>query len=403
MQDPNRITVSVVAYPDRKHLMMRYQEPVTRKQVARSTGTTNRREAERMAAKWEAELREGRYRAPSHVSWSAFREKYEVEVVPSLAEKTGAMIGTVFNAVESILRPIQMRDLTADRMSYLQAQLRAGGRAEPTIRTYMAHLASALGWAVEVGLLTSIPKIQKPKRAKNSKIMKGRPITAEEFEQLLAKTVTVVGQQAADSWRHYLRGLWWSGLRLAESLELYWDRDDRLCVDLTGKRPMLRIPKEFEKGHQDRLLPITPEFAQFLLASPPEDRRGRVFNPVGLRTNAAQVDQAWVSRIVARIGKAAMVKVNTSPKTGKVKFASAHDLRRSFGERWSRLVMPQVLKELMRHESIETTMKYYVGHNAQLTAEVLWSAFEQRNAVRQDQLPDGMDNGSAAKNGLKEE
>ncbi len=41
--------------------------------------------------------------------------------------------------------------------------------------------------------------------------------------------------------------------------------------------------------------------------------------------------------------------------------------------------MPQVLKELMRHESIETTMKYYVGHNAQLTADALWSAYEQSN------------------------
>jgi hypothetical protein len=28
------------------------------------------------------------------------------------------------------------------------------------------------------------------------------------------------------------------------------------------------------------------------------------------------------------------------------------------------------LKELMRHEDIETTMKYYVGRNAQLTADV---------------------------------
>ncbi len=38
-----------------------------------------------------------------------------------------------------------------------------------------------------------------------------------------------------------------------------------------------------------------------------------------------------------------------------------HDLRRSFGERWATRVMPQVLMELMRHESIEATMNYYVG------------------------------------------
>jgi hypothetical protein len=41
--------------------------------------------------------------------------------------------------------------------------------------------------------------------------------------------------------------------------------------------------------------------------------------------------------------------------------------------------MPQVLKELMRHESIDTTMKYYVGRNAQSTAAVLWQAHHEVN------------------------
>ena len=40
--------------------------------------------------------------------------------------------------------------------------------------------------------------------------------------------------------------------------------------------------------------------------------------------------------------------------------------------------MPQVLQELMRHESIETTLRYYVGRNADLTADSLWLAFDQR-------------------------
>ncbi len=37
-------------------------------------------------------------------------------------------------------------------------------------------------------------------------------------------------------------------------------------------------------------------------------------------------------------------------------------------------VMPRVPMEQMRHESIETTMKYHVGQNAQSTAAVSWSA-----------------------------
>ena len=36
--------------------------------------------------------------------------------------------------------------------------------------------------------------------------------------------------------------------------------------------------------------------------------------------------------------------------------------------------MPVVLRELMRHESLETTMRYYVGVNAGATADELWAA-----------------------------
>jgi len=85
------------------------------------------------------------------------------------------------------------------------------------------------------------------------------------------------------------------------------------------------------------------------------------------------------SRLKLNLGKAAKVKVDETSvkdtKTGKAKrksvWASAHDLRRSFGFRWARRVMPMVLKELMRHESVATTEKFYVGINAQRTAKFL--------------------------------
>jgi hypothetical protein len=68
---------------------------------------------------------------------------------------------------------------------------------------------------------------------------------------------------------------------LGEALNLYWDRPDRLCVDLSGKRPMLRVLAELEKGGRDRLLPMAPEFADFLEAIPGDERHGRVFKPQG--------------------------------------------------------------------------------------------------------------------------
>ncbi len=370
----NEIKVQVVKYPDRKALVLRYKCPLTGLFKTKSAKTTRQADAVKAAGKWEAELREGRYRPAARITWADFRERYETEVLASLAARTDEKVGYVFDSVEEILNPERLASMTSERISQYQAKLREGGKAESTIKSSLAHLKAALRWAERVGLMLKAPSVEMPKRAKVN-TMKGRPIAGEELDRMLAKCAEVVGAEAAASWSYYLNGLWLSGLRLSESLELWWDRDDKLCVDLDGKHPMLRIPGELEKGNKDRLLPIAPEFAEFLLKTPKEQRTGRVFLPLPRRKHGERVGHYRVSELVSAIGKAAGVKVaNTSG--GKVKYASAHDLRRSFGERWSSRVMPQVLKELMRHESIDTTLRYYVGRNADTTAAVLWAAHE---------------------------
>lgn len=163
-------------------------------------------------------------------------------------------------------------------------------------------------------------------------------------------------------------------------MQLFWDRDDKLCVvDLDGKYPMLQIPAELEKGNKDRLLPMAPEFVEFLRETPAEKRRREVFRPL-TRNRKTRPTEWWVSRVICEIGKAAVGRVSAESRTGKVKFASAHDLRRSFGERWSSKVMPHVLMMLMRHESIDTTMKFYVGRNVRAAAQVLWDAHNPATA-----------------------
>ncbi len=79
-------------------------------------------------------------------------------------------------------------------------------------------------------------------------------------------------------------------------------------------------------------------------------------------------------RTICEIGEAAGVVVDRRKK--KPVFASAHDLRRSFGERWASRLMPPQQMELMRHEDIQTTMRYYVDQNARKTAAILREAYE---------------------------
>jgi integrase len=109
---------------------------------------------------------------------------------------------------------------------------------------------------------------------------------------------------------------------------------------------------------------------------PVEDRQGYVFKPLpNRRRSGDRLTFRRVGIVASKIGEAANVKV--LERNGKVKYASTHDLRRSFGERWSTRVMPPALQELMRHENIQTTMRYYVGQNAARTSAVIWEAYRQ--------------------------
>jgi integrase len=159
---------------------------------------------------------------------------------------------------------------------------------------------------------------------------------------------------------------------------LRWDdAPGAIVVDFTGRRPMLRIPSEAQKARRDTLLPMTPDFAALLQSVPEGQRRGRVFKLLAVDGSPAIASRRIVGPIVSAIGEAAGVVVDERQKGGKTvrKFASAHDLRRAFGVRWASKVMPNDLRELMRHTDIGTTMKFYAGQNAESTTDRVWATF----------------------------
>jgi len=381
------ITVWVNRFPDRSTFQLQWVDPITGRTKTKSSGVRDtgkardRKDAESKARELEQLLRRGVAAIPSEVSWESFRERYETEHAAGLAKDTLAKIGTVCNLIEEHLSPRRLHDVTDERISRLVAILRNEKKSESTIKSYLGQLKAMLRWGVSQKLLPvcpTIPSIRRAKKSGGATPMKGRPITGEEFERMLATVPLVVGEKTAPEWRRYLRGLWVSGLRLTESLELYWDREDKLhpILPKPGKGyPVLRILAELEKGHADRLLPIAPEFAMLLVETPETARTGPVFALPKRKFKNVEACAEWAGKIVSKIGRKAGVIVRTDPADPKrKKYASAHDLRRSFGDRWAPRVMPAVLKELMRHESIETTLRYYVGTNADRTAEVCWSA-----------------------------
>ncbi len=386
--DHDRIRVYVCEYKDRPTYALKWKDPITGRRRFKATaiargGRRNMAEAERAAGDWEDELNSGAV-GSEKMTWEKFRELYEDQKLPGLADGTRDKVNDVFNKLEREINPKYLRDVTEARLSHLVTVLRSSRLAEDTIRSILAHIKSALSWAVEQKLLSRLPAFPKIRRVKKTTgaPMKGRPITAEEFDRMLAAVPDVVGPDHAPDWQRYLRGLNASGLRLEESLDLRWDDDGRIRPRFVeGQHPVLVIPAECEKGFTDREHPMAPEFAIMLQEVPAERRKGFVFRLNGRGHGGGRLKSNAVSKIVSDIGKAAGVKVYTHPRTGKVKCASAHDLRRTFGERYSRRLTTVELMELMRHENIETTLRYYVGANAQRTAQSIWAAFQQHGAA----------------------
>ena len=87
-------------------------------------------------------------------------------------------------------------------------------------------------------------------------------------------------------------------------------------------------------------------------------RPGRAKSRLGLDT---------VSRVIAQIGEEAKVVVRQPDKaTGRrIKYASAHDLRRSCAERLINAgVSAETLMVIMRHRDFATTRKFYGAKRA---------------------------------------
>ena len=139
-----------------------------------------------------------------------------------------------------------------------------------------------------------------------------------------------------------------------------------------GYRPAIKFRSDGHKARRAELTPCAPEVAEMLEAIPEAERTGYVF-ALPKATRAGRLVKDTVGGLVADIGRAAGVVVDEASD----KHATAHDYRRAFGTRWAKRVMPAVLKRIMRHKDIATTLKYYVDSDVEDIAADLWAAYQR--------------------------
>ncbi len=471
---------------DRNGYVLKFYCPILRKRIRRNCGTRDRREARKLQRECQERLLNGEYLTSdgaitaSHVvqkairpatpdigdgdssgpSWQECYDRYLdhrrlrvradslVEIVSRLgiAERILEAQSRDDNRLEGLL----MSDVaTLDRLEYLQERLLAGEecrydtRSPHTVNSVLRAVMAFMRFCKGRGWVTEVPDLQK---VEFNEVMKGRPITQDEFQKMLDAAKPVVGDDSAASWIFAMKVLWESGFRAGDLMDFSWDNPRHIhpiWPTQADRLPTIAIPSSQKNGRVQEV-PMLPGLEVLLRGIPDHQRTGWVVNPkaiefdfqgglesfrpcasdlrrlatrcsnssiaracgvtetavrkwikqlqisgnrpgqncrslselqierlranadrkpkVKLRNETVRMTKERVSRIIGLIGKKADIVVQVEdPRTHhRVKYASAHDIRRGLAQRLINAgVSAETLKVVMRHRDFSTTEKYY--------------------------------------------
>ncbi len=492
---------NVKLYPDRplnasdkNGYVLKFYCPIRQQRIRKNCGTRNRREARAILRECRERLLNGKYLesdgaiteihedtaqqvrsalAPqsedNKKNWQECYDRYRDHLKPRVRPKSLGHALSRIGIAERILEG-QRQDhglpeggpveeyLTLDALEYLQDRLLAGdesrfdSRSPTTADSAVRAVMTFARYCLAHGWISGVPKVQK---LATEDVMKGRPITQDEFDAMIDAVPAVVGERHAASWQFTLKVLWESTFRVGDAMDFSWDDQRRIHpVWPRGSKhhPTLIIPPTQKNGKAQEI-PMLPGLRELLEEIPRSHRHGWVVNPEPidyqvrsredwfrptptdlcklaidfgnsaiaracgvsetavrkwltqdsvtftdrprdsrnipeqtvsrLRQKAEQhrvkasiastqrLTKDHVGRTISRFGEEAGVVVQQEdPETGRrLKYASAHDLRRGCAQRLINAgVSAETLKVVMRHRDFATTEKFYGATRAAQSA-----------------------------------
>ncbi|MEZ6058430.1 MAG: tyrosine-type recombinase/integrase [Planctomycetaceae bacterium] len=417
---------------DKNGFVLKFYCPIHQTRIRKNCGTRDRREARRIQRECRERLLNGEYIASggaitaNHsptilppprtipaapqadgMSWQEaydrYREQRSTRVRENSLVHALSRLGIAEKILEGYRQDLGLPEglavtnvMTLDGLEYLQERLVAGDearydtRSPNTVNSMMGAVMAFVRFCHKRGWIPSVPPVEK---LDVDDVMKGRPITGEEFERMLETTPKVVGEEAAESWQFALRILWESGFRIGDLMDFTWD-DPRhihpVWPQRSGDHPTLVIPSSQKNGRLQEI-PMLPGLRTLLDEVPSRERVGWVSDPrpiqrgetrPGMRSHGRMTKER-VGRVIAMIGKESRIVVRPADdRTGqREKFASAHDLRRGCALRLINAgISAETLRILLRHSTFATTEKFYGAiRSAQSAAAEVYSTLSTEN------------------------
>lgn len=315
----------------------------------------------------------------ANIPWSEFSADYRHLKLANLRNKTQDSDESRLDCLDRILGRTPIGVVASkERLAEVKQQLLRGEgsrkgnrRKKTTVNSYLRFLQAALNWAHdEMGWLESSVKIPKFKTDDDGGEAKGRPITEDEFHAMVEAVPKVI-RHKPEEYILLVKGMYYTGLRLDESMNFTFNDRSKIHVVESPSGLLIELPAKWQKNAKRQTIATIPDFHNLINKLPEEQRTGFVFNPAKRDAKPGRPTAGVVGNALTDIGEAAKIVVNDDGG-----YAGAHSLRRGFAQRMADLGMaPKDLKDVMRHASIETTMKYYTGKNAAAANERIGKLF----------------------------
>ena len=301
-------------------------------------------------------------------TWSAFVHRAEREYFDGLAIRSSEKTEQTLRKFAKLHGDFDCAELSPGHMLDFRASLRAAGLAAATVDSTMQTMWAVIRWGVDYELLPMVnrPRKRNRKRDRVTHKSKGRSLTGEEIDRMVAAVPLVIRKgEDADAFVRAIHAARLMGLRLDDCHRLRFEpAPDAHWVTLDTRRPFITFCNVQKSGETEDV-PLTDAAVAWLESLPAIEwiARGRGERGWHKTTNRT-------GRVVSAAGKFARILTKaTGGKGGAPKFASLHDLRRTFATQLlaTGMSVKQVQKRT-RHADHNTLLAYYAdaGHGENL-------------------------------------
>jgi integrase len=325
----------------------------TWKERWRSTKTTVKKEAETLRRRLERELDEGKLQ-DEEMRWEDFSVEFLDKHAGRKAPTTQLAYRLCLEMVGKTVKPRYVSSVTTSLLEdFANARLKDGVK-EPTVNKELRHLKAALRWALRRGYLKAVPDFSGVFIRTDAQ----PPVAISEDDfvtiiKALESPKLKLEHRSKGWWRTFLYLAYYLGLRRGELVGLTWNR-------VRFDTQEINIAAQTSKGRKHRVLPLHPALANILKRWQEEQKAsesGAEVLPWHHDTYRSLYDD-WHA-----IQSAAGIKEGEHyvPK----------DFRSSCASELIRAGVPTaVVKDMLGHQHITTTERYYINTKPALRAAV---------------------------------